>query len=57
MREERGLRVFENGVLRKTFGPKRDEATVECRRLHTGDPDDLYSSPTIFRVTKSGRMR
>ena len=51
------LRVFENGVLRKIFGPKRDEAKVECRRLHNGEPDDLYSFPNVFRVTKSGRMR
>jgi len=49
--------MFENGVLRKMFGPKRDEATVEYRRPHNGEPDDLYSSPNVFRVTGSGRMR
>jgi len=55
--EERRLWVCENVVLRKIFGPKRDEATVECRRLHNGEPDDLCSSPNVFRLTKSGRMR
>jgi hypothetical protein len=57
LREEHRLRVFENGVLRKIFGPKRDEATVEYIRLHNGEPDDLYPSPNVFWVTKYGRMR
>jgi len=48
LREERRLRVCENGVLRKIFGRKRDEATVDCRRQHNGEPDDLYSSPMSF---------
>jgi hypothetical protein len=48
--------VFENRVLRKTFGPKRDEATEEWRRLNNEKLYDLYSSPNIIRVMKS-RMR
>ena len=53
MREERKLRVFENMVLRRIFGPRRDELTGEWRRLHNEEPNDLYSS----RVIKSRRMR
>jgi hypothetical protein len=49
--------VFENRVLRKIFGPKRDEVTGEWRRLHNEDLNDLYSSPNIIRVIKSRRMR
>jgi hypothetical protein len=44
-------------VLRRIFGPKRDEATGEWRRLHNEELNDLYSSPNIIRVTKSRRMR
>jgi hypothetical protein len=44
-------------VLRRIFGPKRDEVTVEWRRLHKEELNDLYSSPTIIRVIKSRRMR
>jgi hypothetical protein len=55
--EERRLRVFENRVLRRVFGPKRDEVTGECRQLHNEELDDLYSSPNIIRVIKSRRMR
>jgi len=55
--EERRLWVCENGVLRKIFGSKRDETTVECRTLHKWEPDYLYSPPNVFRVTKCGRMR
>ena len=51
------LRVFENMVLRKIFGPRRDEVTGEWRRLHNEELNDLYSSPNIVRVIKSGRMR
>ena len=51
------LRVFENMVLRRIFGPKRDEVTGEWRRLHNEEPIDLYSSPNIVRVIKSRRMR
>jgi hypothetical protein len=51
LREERRLRVLENRVLRRIFGPKRDEVTGEWRRLHNEELYDLYSSPNI-RVIK-----
>jgi len=54
-REERRLRVFENRVLRRVFGPKRDEETWEWRKLHNEDLNDLYCSPNILRVIKSRR--
>ena len=57
LREERKLRVFENMVLRRIFGPRRDEVTGEWRRLHNKELNDLYSSPNIVRVIKSRRMR
>ena len=57
MREERKLRVFGNRVLRKIFGPRRDEVTGEWRRLHNEELNDFYSSPNIVRVIKSRRMR
>jgi hypothetical protein len=57
LREERRLRVFENRMLRRVFGPKRDEVTGECRKLHNEELNYLYSSPNIVRVVKSRRMR
>ena len=57
LREERKLRVFENMVLRRIFGPRRDEVTEEWRRLHNEELNDLYSSPKIVRVIKLRRMR
>ena len=57
MREERKLSVFENRVLRRIFGPRRDEVTGEWRRLHNEELNDLYSSPNIVRVIKWRRMR
>jgi hypothetical protein len=55
--EEHRLRVFENRVLRRIFGPKRDEVTGEWRKLHNEELHDLYSSPSIIRIIKSQRMR
>jgi hypothetical protein len=56
-REEHRLRVFENRVLRRIFGPKRDEVTGEWRKLHNKELHNLYSSPSIIRMIKSRRMR
>ena len=56
MREERRLRVFDNGVLRRMFGSKRDEVTREWRKVHNEELNDLYCSPNIVRAIKS-RMR
>jgi hypothetical protein len=50
LRKERRLRVFENRVLRRIFGSKRDEVTGERRKLHNEELNDLYSHPNIFRV-------
>jgi hypothetical protein len=57
LREESRLRVFENRVLRRIFGPKRDEVTREWRKLHNQELNDLYFLPTVVRVIKSRRMR
>jgi hypothetical protein len=57
LREECRLRVFENRVLRRIFGPKRDEVTGEWSRLHNKELYALYSSSDIIRVMKSRRLR
>ncbi|KAJ4445122.1 hypothetical protein ANN_06923 [Periplaneta americana] len=57
LREEHRLRVFENKVLRKIFGAKRDEVTGEWRKLHNAELHALYSSPDIIRNIKSRRLR
>ena len=57
LREERRLRMFENRVLRRVFGSKRDEVKGEWRKLHNEELRDLYSLPNIVRVVKSRRMR
>ena len=57
LREEHRLRVFENRVLRRIFGPKRDGVTGEWRKLNNEELNSLYSSPNIVRVIKSRRMR
>jgi hypothetical protein len=49
--------VFENRVLRRIFGPKRDDVTEEWRKLHNEELRDLYSSPSIIRIIKSRGMR
>jgi hypothetical protein len=55
--EEHRLRVFENRMLKKIFGPKRDEVTGEWRKLQNGELHILYSSPDIIRQIKSRKMR
>jgi len=57
LQEERKLRVFENMVLRRIFGPRRDEVMGKWRRLHNEELNDLYSSPSIVWLIKSRRMR
>ena len=57
MREERRLRIFENRVLRRIYGHKRDEVTREWRKLYNEELNGLYSSHNIVRVIKSRRMR
>jgi len=57
LREKRRLRVFENRVLRRVFGPKRDEVAGEWRKLHNEELSDLYSLPNIVQVVKLRRIR
>jgi hypothetical protein len=57
LREEHRLRMFENRVLRRIFGLKRDVVTGEWRKLHNEELRDLYSSPSVIRIIKSRRMR
>ena len=57
LRDERKLRVFDNMVLRRIFGLRRDEVTGEWRRLHNEELNDLYSLPDTVRVIKCRRMR
>jgi hypothetical protein len=57
LREERRLKVFENRVLRRIFGPKRDDVTGEWRKLCTEELNGLYSLPNIVRVIKSRGLR
>jgi hypothetical protein len=56
LKEEHRLTVFENRVLRGIFGPKRDEVTEDWRKLHHEERHNLYSSPNIIKMIKSGRM-
>jgi hypothetical protein len=57
LREEYRLRVFDNRVLRRIFGPKRNEVTGEWKKLHIEELRDLYSSSSINKIIKSRRMR
>jgi hypothetical protein len=57
LREERRLRVFDKRVLRRIFGPRKNEVTEELGKPHNNELNDLYSSPNIVRVTISRRMR
>jgi hypothetical protein len=56
LREEHRLRVFKNRVLRRIFGPKRDEVTGEWRKLHSEELHNLYSSPDIIRQVKKNKV-
>ena len=57
VREEHRLRLFENRVLRRIFGPRREEVTAEWKKLHNEELNDLYTSANIVRVIRSRRMR
>jgi hypothetical protein len=57
IREKYRLRVFENRLLRRIFGPKKAEVTGGSRKLHNEELHDLYSLPSLIRITKSRRMR
>jgi hypothetical protein len=54
IREEHGQKLYENRVLRRVFGPKRDEVTGGWRKLHNEELHNLYSSPSVIRMIKSG---
>jgi hypothetical protein len=56
LREDHRLGIFENRVLRRMFGPQRDEVRREWRKLHNEDLHDLYSSPNVVRVIKARRV-
>jgi hypothetical protein len=56
-REEHRMEVYENRVLRRVLGPKRDEVTGEWRKLNNEELHDLYCSPSIIRIIKASRMR
>jgi hypothetical protein len=56
LREEHSLRVFENRVLRRILGPKKNKVTGGWRKLHNEELHNLYSPPSIIRIIKSGRM-
>jgi hypothetical protein len=56
LREEHRVRLFENRVLRRIFGPKRHEVSGEWRKLHNGELRDLHSLPSIIRMIKSRRI-
>jgi hypothetical protein len=57
LREEHRVRVFENRMLKRIFGPKKDELTRDLRKLHNEELHKLYSSPSVIRVIKSRRMK
>jgi hypothetical protein len=57
LREEHRLRVFENRVLRRMFGPKRDEMTGSWRKLHKEESTNLHSTSNVIRMMKSRRRR
>jgi hypothetical protein len=57
LREEHTLRVFENRVLRRIFGPRNDEVTGDWKKLHNEELHNFYYSPNIIRMIKSRRMR
>ena len=57
LREERSLSVYENRVLKRIFGPKKDEVIVELRKLHKEELNDLYCLSNLIRATKSRKMR
>jgi hypothetical protein len=57
LKEEHRLRAFQNKVLRRLFGTRRDEVTGGWRKLHNGELRDLYSSPSFIRIMKARKMK